>query len=150
VVALRFIQMQRQEMEPKSSIRAELPLREVSLSTVCLLCRQRNLCAAASAAYLEAFFPSNSDGQKGGRYTSYRWLVTGASAFFFSKTLGTINEAVKILGSKILSLSDDSRTFCDGKKEKSARSLGFWSDVWGALRRCADSCVLMGDAVSWW
>jgi len=82
VAALRHIQMQRQELEPKSSIRAELPLGEVSLGTVCLLCRQRNLCAAALAAYLEAFFPSNSDGEKGGRDTNIRWLVTGASAFF--------------------------------------------------------------------
>ncbi len=35
----------------------------------------------------EAFLSSNSDGEKGGRYTSHRWLVIGASAFFFSKTL---------------------------------------------------------------
>ena len=83
MAALRHIQMQRQELEPKSSIRAGLPLGEVSLSTVCLLCRQRNLCAAASAAKSEAFFPLNSDGEIGGRYTSNRWLVTGASAFFF-------------------------------------------------------------------
>ena len=32
---------------------------------------------------LEAFFTSNSDGEKGGRHTNHRWLVIGASAFFF-------------------------------------------------------------------
>ena len=48
----------RRESEPKSSIGVELTLGEASLSSVSRLCRRRNLSAAASAASLEAFFPS--------------------------------------------------------------------------------------------
>jgi hypothetical protein len=56
-MALRHIQMQRQELEPKSSIRAELPLGEVSLSTVCLLCRTAKFLCGGIGSIIGSLFP---------------------------------------------------------------------------------------------